>query len=149
MGRYAIDGEKTTVTTGLLTAVNIIGAATRRIRLYDFTLSVPTAPDDNVLEWILQRSTVVGTGTPVVPQALDPADPTAVATADEDHSVEPTYTADEILWKGAMNQRATYRWVAAPDGELIVPATAANGIGFQVLSPAFTGDATVTAHIQE
>ena len=47
---------------------------------------------------------------------------TNVVTAD------PTLTANAFLYQAALNQRATFRWVAQPYGEILIPATASNGI---------------------
>ncbi|OHB75584.1 MAG: hypothetical protein A2W31_00820 [Planctomycetes bacterium RBG_16_64_10] len=55
-----------------------------------------------------------------------------MCSAGENHTVEPTYTTE--LLRFSINQQATFRWVAAPDGELIAPATASNGIGLQFYS---------------
>ena len=51
--------------------------------------------------------------------------------AGENHTIEPTYTAAAIVLMIPLNQRATFRWVAAPGSELVAPATAANGFGIQ------------------
>ena len=147
--RFATTGGKVTTTTGLKTAVGVTGGTGLRIRLYDFTVSAVGTPADNVLRWVVQRSTAAGTLTAITPAPLDSADAAAEATAGENHTVEPTYTTATELFDNAVNQRATYRWVAAPGGELIVPATASNGIGFQVLSPAYTGQSDATLHHEE
>jgi hypothetical protein len=38
-----------------------------------------------------------------------------------------------------VNSRASYRWVAAPGGELVVPATDVTGLGLRAKSAAYTG----------
>jgi hypothetical protein len=96
----------------------------------------------------VQRCTAAGTSTAVVPQPLDPADATTEMDAGENHTIEPTYTAAAILLQIPLNQRATFRWVAAPGGELVAPATASNGLG--IISP--TGSAVVVSaqlHVEE
>lgn len=147
--RYGVTAQESAVGTVDVTAANVVGGTGLRVRLYDFMVGAGGTPADNVLNWTLQRSTTAGTLTAVTPQALDSADPAAEATAGENATVEPTYTAGAELAEFPMNQRATYRWVAAPGGELIVPATANNGLGFQVRSPAYTGTAEVTFHFEE
>lgn len=132
MPRYAIDGQDTNTAATSLLGVDA-GATARRIRVYDLVCGSDATPADNAAEYVLQRYTVDGTSTAVTPLPLDPADPAALAEAGEAHSVEPTYTANEIALQWAQNQRATYRWVAAPEGELVIPATADNGLGIQVI----------------
>ena len=66
---------------------------------------------------------------------------TKVFTAGSNAPVEPTYTAGAIIDDKGVNPRGLYRWTAyAPDAEIILPATAANGVGFllQVLGGAAT-----------
>ena len=89
------------------------------------------SPADNPFQYIVQRCTALGTSTGVTPSPLDPADAATEADAGENHTVEPTYTAGLVLLAIGLNQRATFRWVAPPGGELVYPATAANGIGIQ------------------
>ena len=148
MARYAVDGQDTN--TAATTILGVTGSAAIRTKIYDMTVGSDATPADNAAEYVLQRNTAAGTVTAVTPQALDPFTSAAVTTAGEAHSVEPTYTANAILLQWAQNQRATYRWVAAPGGELIVAATAANGIGLQVIGIAGSAvNTNVTLHIEE
>ena len=73
----------------------------------------------------------------------DSADPAAVSVCGKNHTVEPTYTAIASLLDIALNQRATFRWVAAPGSELMAPATAANGIGLQCQGVGGSGVAVI------
>jgi hypothetical protein len=77
------------------------------------------------------------------------ADSAAITTAGENASAEGTYTAATELFDQGVNVRAAYRWVAYPGGELIVPDTAAAGIGLRVSSPAYVLQADATIHFQE
>jgi hypothetical protein len=101
------------------------------VKWYDVILGSEASPADNPFLWILQRCTTAGTSTAVTPQPLDPADAATETDAGENHTAEPTYTANQILLAVPLNQRATFRWVAAPGSELVAPATASNGIGIQ------------------
>lgn len=130
--RYSIDGQDTN--TAGTTILGLTSAATIRPRVYDLIVGSDATPADNAAEYVLQRYTAAGTSTAVTPQALDNGDPASLASAGEAHSAEPTYTANAILLQFALNQRATFRWVAAPMGEIVLPATAANGVGIQVIS---------------
>jgi len=129
--RYSVDGQDTN--TAGTTILGLTSAATIRPKIYDLLFGSDATPADNAGEYVLQRYTAAGTATGVTPRALDPGDPASLASAGEMHTVEPTYTADVIMLQWAQNQRALFRWVAAPGGEIILPATAANGIGLQVI----------------
>lgn len=120
----------------------------RRGEMYDLTLGSEAAPADNAFLYLLQRFTAAGTSTLVTPEPIDPADAATEADAGENHTIEPTYTANKYLLAIALNQRASFRWIATEGGRLIYPATASNGIGIQ--TP--TSSAVVitgTAHICE
>lgn len=146
--RYSIDGQDTN--TAATTLIGLTSAATVRPKIYDLVLGSDATPADNAAEYVLQRYTAAGTSTGVTPQALDPGDPAALASAGEAHTVEPTYTANAIMLQWAQNQRLTFRWVAAPMGEIILPATAANGVGVQVIGTAGSAvNTNCTIHYEE
>lgn len=146
--RYAVDGQDTN--TAATSILGLTSAATVRPKLYDMVVGSDATPADNAAEYVLQRYTAAGTVTAVTPQALDPGDPAALASAGEAHTVEPTYTANAIMLQWAQNQRATFRWVAAPGGEIVLPATAANGVGVQVIGIAGSAvNMNVTFHYEE
>lgn len=148
MRRYSIDGQDTN--TASTTILGLTSAATVKPKIYDVLLGSDATPADNAAEYNLQRYTAAGTATSVTPQALDPGDPAALASAGEVHTVEPTYTANAVLLNIMSNQRATFRWVAAPEGEIVLPATAANGVGVQVITVAGSAVNTgVTIHYAE
>lgn len=149
MPNYAATGQENAVTAALTTVLSIARGASRRARIYDFSMSAGGTAADNVLRWALMRFTVAPTVTAVVPVALDPADPASITTAGENASAEGTYTAATELFDQGINQRAAYRWVAAPGGELVIPDTAANGIGVRVSSAVYVGAADSSAHFQE
>lgn len=146
--RYSVDGQDTN--TAATTILGLTSAATVRPKLYDMVMGSDATPADNAAEYVLQRYTAAGTVTAVTPQALDPGDPAALASAGEAHTVEPTYTSNAIMLQWAQNQRATFRWVAAPGGEIVLPATAANGVGVQVIGIAGSAvNMNVTFHYEE
>ena len=117
------------------TALNLISAATIRPSLYDLVIGSVATPADAAVKWHVQRTTAVGTeGSGFTPIALDPGDPASLADYAVAHSSEPTYTSNAVLLQISMNQRNSFRWVAAPGGELIAPATANNGLGCKTSS---------------
>lgn len=135
--RYSVSGDQNAASN--ITILAITSATTIRPELYEFLLGcAANAPGDLASLVHIERFTVGGTvGTAFVPVALDPGDPASLLTAATtgfNHSSEPTYTANAILYKLSLNQRATYRWVAAPGSALKAPATAANGLGLQFQS---------------
>jgi hypothetical protein len=115
----------------------LVGAATIRPKIYDLLIGSSSTPADQAAQFVLKRSSTASTGgTAVTPSPIDPGDPAALAAA----MVAPSMTAPTLgvaLLQFAMNQRATFRWVAAPTKELVIPATAANGI--TLLNPVLTG----------
>lgn len=113
--------------------------------LYDMTVATNGVPADNALEWDVSRTTVAGTGTIVVANPLQPAHRVAGTVATANYTIEPTVTAASSLLQFGMNQRASYRWVAAPGSEMIVPATNAFGLVVRAKSAAYTS--TVTASL--
>ena len=123
--RYSVSGNRTL--TAAKTIINVTSAATVRPKIYEFSLGSDATPADNCSSFIVQRHTAAGTSTAFTPIALDNGDPAALASAGYNHTVEPTLTASSFLYQSALNQRATFRWVAAPGSEFVLPATAANG----------------------
>jgi hypothetical protein len=121
-----------TQTAGSKTALTIISTAAVRPRICEFTLSnLGTVATDSSYEIQLKRFTAAGTTTAVTPASTDSGDPAATFTAGSNATVEPTYTSNTTLRDLAVNPRSTFRWVAYDQrSELIMPATAANGIGF-------------------
>lgn len=126
----------------------LVSAATIRPKIYDIMLGSPSTPADQAASWTFRRSTTASTGgTVVTPSAIDPADPAALASAMIAPSMSaPTLTAGLILLAWAGNQRATWRWVAAPGKEIVAPATASNGI--TMMNPVLTGAFNVTGAIE-
>jgi hypothetical protein len=150
--RYAVVATIAAVSSAFKTPAVLTSAATVRPKLYHFILSTLGVAADGVLEWKVQRFTAAGTTTAVTPVALDPADPAALAAGGSNASVEPTYTAGALLFDKGLNQRVTYTWYAPQDGEIVLPATAANGVGIATLSsvaPAYTGVAAAEYHYAE
>jgi hypothetical protein len=113
----------------------LISAATIRPALYDLVIGSVATPADAAVKWHVARTTAVGTeGSGFTPIALDPGDPASLADYAVAHSSEPTYTSNAVLLQISMNQRNTFRWVAAPGGEMVAPATASNGLGCKTVS---------------
>jgi hypothetical protein len=82
---------------------------------------------------------------------LDPADANMASFAVVNSTIETnfTYTSGTEPFYIGVNQRASYRWVAAPGSEIVMPAVSSAGLGFRSRSGGYTGTATVTCMFQE
>jgi hypothetical protein len=144
--KFAVDMQRTASTTASLGSMTADATRPRRLRVYDVMFGSEATPADAAILWTFQRCSAAGTSTGVTPTNLDSASSTTEYDAGENHTIEPTYTATLILLNIPLNQRATFRWVAAPGGELVMPATASNGFGIQT-DTISTGTPVITATI--
>jgi len=144
MAKYAITGQQAAVSGSYKTVLDVFATsgALRRGKVFDVLIGTNGTPADNFLQWDISRMTADGTGTAVTPNPLDPSDVAALATAKANYTAEPTITANSSLLNVGVNQRASYRWVAAPGSELLFPAVAGNGLALRTLSGGYTGSAT-------
>jgi len=144
--KFSVDMQRTSSTTAALGSMTADATRARRLRVYDAMFGSEATPADAAILWTFRRCSAAGTSTSVTPQNLDPASSTTEYDAGENHSIEPTFTAGAILLNVPLNQRATFRWVAAPGGELVMPATASNGFGIET-DTISTGTPVITATI--
>ncbi len=126
MPRFSVFGSKDADNVQGIVAARCDGAVLGRGRVYEYEVGNNATPADAVFTHILARVSTAGTGDAVTPSPLDIADTASIFDAIDGLSVDPTIGV--TLWILAINQRAAYRWVASPGGELIWPATANNGI---------------------
>ncbi len=139
----------TTTFAGALVGITGANAAPRRNKIYDVLIGTNGTPADNFMEFEISRVTTASTTTTATPQALDPADAAAVSTVTINSSTSGTVTANSQLFYVGINQRASYRWVAAPGSELVSPATSSAGFQLRCRSGAYTGTATGNLLFQE
>lgn len=151
LGRdYSIAFNATNTQSTTLPLGGLTGAATCRPKIYDVLIGSSGSPADNAAEYLFQRMTTAGTSTGFTPVALDPADPASLSSAGFTYtSAGPTLTANAYLLEIGMNQRQFVRWIAAPGGELVIPATASNGIALLAAAVSSTWTAQVTIHFAE
>lgn len=135
----------TAASSGNLTNTGAGTAPLKRGKIYDLLVGTAGTPADFSYEWVVERATV---GTTVTwlgslssvssAGALDAADAPYGAFALNNSSAETNLAAVAQLWYVGINQRASYRWVAAPGSELVWPAqssgTAGNGMAMKVRS---------------
>jgi len=134
----------------------------RRGKLGDILIGTNGVPADNYMQFDVV-SVTLGTTPAGISGTLvsnlssnftnDPADTTVVAALQINSTGEAGITALTEKWLIGLNQRASYRWVAAPGQELLYPAnssaTGNNGLDLRCLSGGYTGTATATVIIQE
>ncbi len=131
MRRYTGYANTTNTTSTTVPMCGVNGATTTRGRIYDFIVGSEATPADAATRFSFRRTSTSGaaSGTLITPNALDAADPAALlAFFQVWTTTQPTVTASSDILQVAMNQRATFRWVAVPDSELVVPASASNEI---------------------
>ena len=106
-------------------------------------------PADVATEFSIARVTDAGTGGTALTEA--PIDSLTVAATGAavqgTFSAEPTYSTR--LMNIALNQRATFRWVSAPGGELITAATASNGLACRSIASGGTPNINMTIFWEE
>ena len=133
MARYSASGSQNLPASSTpITALTIASQSTvHRNIIYDIVIANVGSPADLVTLHTIQRITNPNAAncTAVTPSLLDLADRAAQSACGENHTAEPTYTSNQELMEIPLNHRATFRWVAAPGGELITPATNNAGIG--------------------
>src|SRR5271154_6083792 len=104
-------------------------AGFRRGKLYDILVGTNGTPADNYIEWEVVSATVgttltwLGSVSSVsTAYALDPADAGVSGFLIMNTSAQTNVVASVQKWYVGVNQRASYRWVAAPGSEILYPA---------------------------
>lgn len=149
--KYAATGSQdVTTTTPGDTTLCIQSLTTVRPELYELIWSHGAAPADTVINWLVRRfNTADGTFDAVTPAPLDPGAPASGLTVGENHTVEPTDASVTPLIDMDLNQRATFRWIASPGGEIKFSALATEGVYITPVSSTYALAASVTAHWTE
>lgn len=154
-GSSASAGTLQAVSTSYVNSVLAVGGPAttpRRGKIYDLLIGTNGTPADNYVEWDISRVTTVSTsvaaGTLVTPQPLDMADAAATSVATVNSTGQSVISIQNIFYVG-VNQRASYRWVAAPGSELVWPATSSAGFVLRARSGGYTGTVTGTWMWQE
>jgi len=127
--RYSVDGEQN-IASPTVSILGITATTAVEPSIVQLSLGFEGTPADNSIIWYGQRHTAAGTSTAVTPQNLGPGTVASTTTSGENHTVEPTYTANAILFRQGLNQRAAHVVVFDPNACMTCPATANNGITF-------------------
>ncbi len=125
--KFAITGTHTSANTTAATAgiIKLEATAATRGFLYEWDIASAAAAapvDQNYGVRLKRMTTTSGTWTAATPSPLDLADPAAVCVGGVNSTA--VGTASTILANFGFNARAGFRWVAIPDSEFVVPATA-------------------------
>lgn len=129
MARYSMSHQ--TPAGSDLGIMTVSSDGTVRPAVYDIIIGSDASPADIATEFMVERNTDEGTTPSATPTAvkLDPATAAASSTTTGGtYATDPANLASNELLMIALNQRATFRWVAAPDSELVAPATDNDGI---------------------
>lgn len=142
---------KTMIVTGnsSATTASFGAGGYRRGQWFDWNIGTNGVPADNFMEFDISRITTASTTTSATPQPLDQADAASLTTTTVNSSTFGTITANSNLFYVGLNQRASYRWIASPGGELVSPATSSAGFQLRTRSGGYTGTATGTIHFEE
>lgn len=141
---------------------NVGAGAFRRGKLYDILVGTNGTPADNFMEYdialITLGTTPAGITTALISSlsstfGLDPADVSFTSALHINSTAEVGIGALTEKWYVGVNQRASYRWVAAPGSEILYPAnssaTGTNGLTLRARSGGYTGTATGAVMISE
>lgn len=152
MSIFSVGGSATNTAsaTAPMLGVSAASSSPRRLGIRYFMTGSPAAPAESAFTYKLQRGTTVGTaGSNPVPQSLNPADSLA-STAQAGlaaYGGNPTLTSAAFLLWATLHQRNTFQWYAMDaDSELVIPATANNGVF--VMSEAVGGVGAVTCDFE-
>lgn len=149
MGKYAVDMQRTASASASVGTLTCPGSGMRRIKVFFVNIGSEGSPADVANLWQFQRVTAAGTSMAVTPASLDTADAASTSVCGEAHTVEPTYTANTVLLNLALNQKATLQFQPNPGSELVIPATASNGIGVRTPTAGSSVAVTCQIHYEE
>lgn len=136
MGKFHGHGEAAVGTnkTGL-NLFNPVATPLTRAGIAELIVGSDATPADQASDFSLGRTTAIGTeASGFTPLAIVAGAPAGEYDFGVGHSAEPTYTASAELLRFSLNQRATMRWVASPEWELILTATQNHGGGIKSTS---------------
>jgi hypothetical protein len=134
MAVFSLSGSATNTASATAPMMGLSAASSNphRLGVRYFATGSDATPAESAFTYKIQRGTTVGTaGSTPTPQSLNPADSTA-SSAQCGLAVyggNPTLTASAFLLIATLHQRNTFQWYAMDaDSELVIPATANNGV---------------------
>jgi hypothetical protein len=127
-----------------LTIALVAGIATARPSVHQLIVSSDATPADIATKFQLLRHTAAAAGgTALVVKAADPGATSMLCTALQGTMTEPTYETNGEL-EFAVNQRATYTWIANPGREIKTAVGTANGLGLRSIASGGTPNINTT-----
>lgn len=142
--------KSTTSTTVGVGSIECPGSGMRRFKLIEAILGSDAATlGTSNFRFEFQRSTSAATGTAVTFDPNDMADAAAVTLLKSNLTVQGTNTAGKIQLTVPLNEQATFRWVANPGREILVPATANAGLHLNTPVVGNTVSAAIHVVIEE
>ncbi len=103
----------------------------RRFRIIDLIVGSDASPADNAFLWEVAKRTAAATsGSTPTATPLDQSD-TAAFTGTLNNNPTVNGAGSGTVLGIPLNQRATFRWVAAPGSEIVAPSTSCAGWGIQ------------------
>lgn len=118
-------------------------------KIHQIVIGSDATPADIATRFDVTRTTAAGTGgTAVSEEPTDPQMPAASVNLRGGTMTEPTY-ASNFLLEIALNQRATFTWIANPGRELRTLVGTANGIGLRSVSSGGTPNINATVSWDE
>ena len=140
----AYQGVHRTAAGTNLTILALESSASVVGKIHQLVLGSDATPADVATRFDVLRHTAAGVGgTAVVEKPTDPQAAAASCNLRGGTMTEPTYEADFLL-EIALNQRATFTWIANPGRELRTTVAAANGIGVRSISSGGTPNINCT-----
>jgi hypothetical protein len=151
MAKYTLHMQRSALSNSLsFGAIQAPGSGMRRIKLYGLVVGSEDTPANLANLWQLQRSTTAGTWTNArTPQPLDLADAAAVSVGQDTATVDPTLTSNAFLGDIPLNLQASWNWQCIPGGEIVVPATANNGLALRTPTVGSTPKGTAIFSFEE
>lgn len=143
MASFSASGNIAAVATTIKTAVTATqpAAATALGKVHRVHLGSVGTPTDASLEWVIQRTSTLGTATTVTPTDEDDSGSTSTILGRSNYTVEPTYISNTVLFDQGLNQRAAQTIMFASGREWRLQVTNNRGIGAGVKHASFTSTA--------
>lgn len=143
MASFSISGNIAAVSTTIKTATSATqpAAATALGKMHRVHLGSVGTPTDASLEWVIQRTSTLGTATTVTPTDEDDSGSTATIIGKSNYTVEPTYVASTVLFDQGINQRSAFTIMLSPGREWRLQVSNNRGIGIGVKHASFTSTA--------
>ena len=158
MAKFTFNNEMAGTQQAISTSYKTLGSVTAltatlcRGRVFELMFGTAGTPADNSYVFDMSRQTAAGTATAATEVPLDPADGSPTISRSDcfvNYTGEGTITAASSVFMLPINQRASYRWIASPGGELYWPATNVAGFAFRAKSAAGTAIAGMTMYYED